>query len=50
MSRRFDPSLLYFLIGAFAAAYGVWILVGNDAVGPGIGSELAQPVAASPAD
>jgi hypothetical protein len=50
MSRRFDPSVVYFLIGAIAASYSVWILIGNQPVGHGPAAERAAPIAATIAD
>ena len=29
MSRRFDPSLAFYLIGLAALAYSVWVFAGN---------------------
>lgn len=47
MSRRFDPSVVFFLIGAISAIYAVWILLGNQPVGEAPPADLRPAMIAA---
>lgn len=54
MSRRFDPSLAFYLVGFAALAYAVWVFAGMPELDLSVFGEMsaahAEPAPVTPAD